>query len=620
MSVTTQTLIWCGVQLAVVCGLSVLFARIAGRRNPSAGVWCLRIGIALALCVTLLAPFSLPSWFSFVPNTNDTASEPTVAEVDSASAGLSKPIDRSEVPSGTAALWEDFKVALMTVPAEPIEADVTVMDTVAEQQTIPTVLKVLAAGALVGVLWFMVGLVSVRRLLWQTEQVTDPRARELLDVVVAELRCTRKLRLIESEKIASAATIGFFRPVILLPGTWYDWTDDELHAVLAHEVAHVQANDFAATVFSQLVVAVHFLHPFVHYLSRQLRMFQELAADASASGLVGGRTNYATVLAGMALRTNNQTNLWATQAFLPAPRTMLRRIEMLRDANTVRTGVSRPARVLLTSALLLTTCAVVGLRANPIQQEGTPTTTVARTVSATTATSDDEKLSLDWVPNGSVAVVAMKPQALLNHEIGKPIAKTVKEQLQTGSIQLEALDSVTVCQLHPSVAGQPEVGAPRLAFGDLWIMKSQSGRAWKDAEKNGGAFFSPDESTLIMAHSPDAIAHIRKAGKEATSNRFWRTQWAKVDNNAMAAIVDIGAIRDMAGPELTVPPMFAVASPILNEGELAVLQLAASGDPKLSVRITTTGEKAAKSVTRTVEAAMVSVSYTHLTLPTILLV
>ena len=609
MSVTTQTLIWCAIQLAVVCGLAILLAWVAGRKNPSAGVWCLRTGIVLTLLTTALAPFSLPSWFSLMPEAGaglaDGAADVVEVEAPRSSADTNSDREPAATPgpsSGVATLWEDFKAALMTAPAEPapdVEADPA--KPIVQHTTSSRVIPYVAAGVGIGVLWFLFGLISVRRLLKHTEPITDSRATELLDVVVAELSCKRKLRLIESEQIATAATVGFFRPVVLLPATWHDWSDDELHAVLAHEVSHVQANDFAATVFSQLVVAVHFLHPFVHYLSRQLRMFQELAADASASGLVGGQTNYATVLAGMALRTDSQTNLWATQAFLPAPRTMLRRIEMLRDVNAIRTGVSRPARVLLTSGMVLTVCAVVGLRANPPQQEDKVT---AGTVAATAAApGQSDPLSLDWVPNGSLMVVALKPQSLLNHEIGKPFTKMIENQLKS-QVNVQALDSIVICQAHPSIVGSKQISGPRLAFGDLWILTSKDGTAWKDRPVGKETSYTPDKSTLIISHSSAALAHIRKAGKNATTNQFWLEQWDQVKTKSAAMIVDFGSFRDVAGPT-PLPPMFAFAAPIWQEGEILTAGLETNGDPKLSARLTTASEKAAKDVSMTVEAAMI---------------
>lgn len=610
MSVTTQALIWCAIQLAVVCGLAILLARIAGRKNPSAGVWCLRTGIVLTLLVTALAPFSLPSWFSLMPEagTDVTANVVNVVEVDgprsSADTNGDKPAVSLAPSSETATLWEDFKATLMTAPAEPAPSvEVDPAKPIVQQTTSSRVIPYVVAGVGMGVLWFLVGLISVRRLLKHTQPVTDSRATELLDVVVAELSYKQKVRLIESEQISTAATVGFFRPVVLLPATWYDWSEDELHAVLAHEVSHVQANDFAATVLSQLVVAVHFLHPFVHYLSQQLRMFQELAADASASGLVGGRTNYATVLAGMALRTDSQTNLWATQAFLPAPRTMLRRIEMLRDVNTIRTGVSRPARVLLTSAMVLTMCGVVGLRANPPQQEDkVPVSTIA--TKTTRAASQSEPLSLDWVPNGSLAVVAMKPQALLNHEIGKPFAELMERELKS-QVNLKAVDSVTMCRVHPSILDSDQVVDHRQAFGVLSIFTSKDGTAWKDQSLSKETSYTPDKSTLIISHSSAALAHIRKAGKNATTNKFWLKQWDQVKTKSAAIIVDVGSFRDVTEPKAMLPPTFAFAAPIWQEGEILTVGLETNGDPRLSARLTTTSEKVAKDVSKTVEAALV---------------
>ena len=78
MSVLSQTILWCVVQLAVISCATVLLARFAGRRNPAAGVWCLRTGITLSLVITFLAPTALPSWFSIL----STGEAPVVASTE----------------------------------------------------------------------------------------------------------------------------------------------------------------------------------------------------------------------------------------------------------------------------------------------------------------------------------------------------------------------------------------------------------------------------------------------------------------------------------------------------------------------------------------------------------
>ena len=119
--------------------------------------------------------------------------------------------------------------------------------------------------------------------------IADASLIELVDVLQAELSCRRRIELRESDSICSAATFGWWKPVILLPVEWRSWTAEERRAVLAHEIAHVVRNDFLAWIFAQIGLVFHFYHPLVHWLAGRLRLEQALGADAAAPAVSGGQ-------------------------------------------------------------------------------------------------------------------------------------------------------------------------------------------------------------------------------------------------------------------------------------------------------------------------------------------
>jgi hypothetical protein len=66
------------------------------------------------------------------------------------------------------------------------------------------------------------------------EAIAEVQASELLDVICAEFSVTRPVGLCESKGVSSAATIGWLRPLVLLPSDWQSWSREELRTVLAH--------------------------------------------------------------------------------------------------------------------------------------------------------------------------------------------------------------------------------------------------------------------------------------------------------------------------------------------------------------------------------------------------
>ena len=139
------------------------------------------------------------------------------------------------------------------------------------------------------------------------------------------------LEVCETAALRSAATIGWRRPVLLLPSDWRTWTETERRVVLAHELAHVARRDYLTSVVARLATSIHFYQPLVLWLSRQLRIQQELAADSHAAAIAGGRQTYLTTLAQMALRADEKPIPWAARAFLPGTSMLIKRVAWLKQ-------------------------------------------------------------------------------------------------------------------------------------------------------------------------------------------------------------------------------------------------------------------------------------------------
>ena len=169
----------------------------------------------------------------------------------------------------------------------------------------------------------------------------DVSLLELIEVLRAELGCRRPVEVRQADDLATAATIGWRRPVVLLPVDWTAWTPEQRRAVLAHEIAHAGSDDFLAIlVGANSDLVLHFYHPLLHWLMNRLRLQQELAADAAAAGVSGGQRRYLTTIAELALRQQDRPLLWPARTFLPTRTTFLRRIAMLRDSSD-RPGLDR---------------------------------------------------------------------------------------------------------------------------------------------------------------------------------------------------------------------------------------------------------------------------------------
>ena len=233
----------------------------------------------------------------------------------------------------------------------------------------------------------------------------------MIRILRAELGCTRRVALREASELTTPATIGWRRPVVLLPFNWRDWDGDERRAVLAHELAHVRRGDFLAGLVAQLALALHFYHPLAHWLVGRLRLEQELAADAWGARLSGGPSSYLATLAQMALRRDGSPLTWPARAFLPSHGTFVRRIEMLKNHGPIRQLTLPLASRVLTVAAL----AAIGLLVAGVRGPGGDALALAqdRPVEQAAPAAASDAYSLAFLPAEARMVISVRPATLL---------------------------------------------------------------------------------------------------------------------------------------------------------------------------------------------------------------
>ena len=82
-------------------------------------------------------------------------------------------------------------------------------------------------------------------------------------------------------RLSDAVTVpmvwGLFRPVILLPADAGDWQPEQRRAVLVHELAHIQRQDWFIQTIAQITCAVYWFNPLVWFAVRRMRTEVERA-------------------------------------------------------------------------------------------------------------------------------------------------------------------------------------------------------------------------------------------------------------------------------------------------------------------------------------------------------
>lgn len=162
---------------------------------------------------------------------------------------------------------------------------------------IPWVVPLWLGGVVLFSLWNLGGWIHVQRLTRRGITGTGEEWRRKLKGLCKSQGLTRPVRLLQSVRVTAPAVIGWLRPVILLPAAALaGLTPEQLHALLAHEVAHIRRHDYAVNLVQTAIVTLLFYHPAVWWLSRRIRDEREHCCDDLAVTACGDSALYARAL------------------------------------------------------------------------------------------------------------------------------------------------------------------------------------------------------------------------------------------------------------------------------------------------------------------------------------
>ncbi len=77
----------------------------------------------------------------------------------------------------------------------------------------------------------------------------------------------------------SPFTWNFIRPKIYLPKDSYSWDQEQLEAILLHEMAHIKRGDLWLNLLQTFIQIIYFFQPFVWFANWQLGYLKERACD-----------------------------------------------------------------------------------------------------------------------------------------------------------------------------------------------------------------------------------------------------------------------------------------------------------------------------------------------------
>ena len=233
------------------------------------------------------------------------------------------------------------------------------------QAWLPALVLAWSAGAGLMSLRLCLGLAWVGRL--RRQAVAAPAIWQArLDALALRMGLHQPLPLKLHAGLGSPVTLGFWRPVVLLPVSLLSGMPVALvEALLAHELAHVRRWDYLVNLLQSVAEALLFFHPVVWWLSARMRAEREQVADALAAQALQDPQQLATALHALSLQASSARQ----PGLLMSARggALLARIRRLMAPAPAATGwkLAVPALLLACATLLLQT-----------QGKGTPSAAV----------------------------------------------------------------------------------------------------------------------------------------------------------------------------------------------------------------------------------------------------
>jgi len=191
------------------------------------------------------------------------------------------------------------------------------------------------------------------------------RWRRVVQSAVTVDQSTFAIPVAYSAEVQAPVLVGMLRPGIVMPANIETWTTaEERHAVLLHELAHVERRDHWIIPVQAFLGAIFFFHPAVRYALRQLVLERELACDEHVLSMGTNPSAYAEVILRVAEHSipERQSDC---PAFNSPGKILERRIEMILSYRSSTAGrwhipaIARAAIVLALASLLLPPSAVI---------------------------------------------------------------------------------------------------------------------------------------------------------------------------------------------------------------------------------------------------------------------
>ncbi len=275
----------------------------------------------------------------------------------------------------------------------------------------------------------------------------------------------RPVQILISDEAQVPAAVGLWKPAVVLPA-WAlaELSEDDLRAIVVHEITHLQRRDDWTNLLQKAVRAVLFFHPAVWWIESRLSIEREMACDDAVLAATGNPRAYAGCLIGLLERGCARRGWTAAQAAVARARDAAQRIARIlhpEHSASVRVGRVAPvAAVALSAACLgVAVCAPQLVVVAPAEPAAIATAAPPSTPLPAAAPAQAKVVRTAFV-EAHAKPLRTKPAVEARHA-ARPLPAVLREQKKAAPrVEMASMDRV----VSPAAEAAPQPDLQETAF------------------------------------------------------------------------------------------------------------------------------------------------------------
>jgi beta-lactamase regulating signal transducer with metallopeptidase domain/protocatechuate 3,4-dioxygenase beta subunit len=206
------------------------------------------------------------------------------------------------------------------------------------------------------------GCLQLRRLIKSLKPLASSEIEAAAHAAARQFGQTHPPTIRQSDLIQGPLSIGFFRPLIVIPAdSRPSLTADQLRGMLLHEIAHIIRHDHLIGVLQRLAVTLFWWNPLVHRVSQQISTIREQICDDFATTRIESADSYADMLVELAGRVGRLSLPAAIGIFDSSGHDFTNRVtRLLNPSRPIVTSLDRWMKFTSAAALIATLGAILG--------------------------------------------------------------------------------------------------------------------------------------------------------------------------------------------------------------------------------------------------------------------